>query len=604
MRIRDKIMIAYVGMLALLLLLAGVAYSLLGGTRATLLEGTLRAQRAIASVTALSNIVGPVGSTALFSAGPDDTESAQRFEEVVREAQTRVNAITQMDLRNLPAKSAQRKLLTQWQAYVPQARELLRTPRTEPKDERFAREVLPRVREIRETLEEIVASQLAELDSVTRAETAESAQAKRQILALTLLGILLCAGFIGFLGRLVAQPTRELVASIEALTDNDLDSYVPSARPDEIGAVANALQRLIERVRSTRRHDAQLLRQLERRSDVAMSQLPDAIFLLERDGRIAYANDTAERLTAPIRPERIDQLPWPTVVEQYRIAMATGEPQILAEFDEALRIGPKQNERRYLPKAIPLRNEEGVIEGAVLLLGDVSHFAEIDRLKMDLVATVSHQLKTPLTTMRMSLHLLASSGEQLSEVNRELVSSAIVQTERLIETIEHLLDLARIQSGAIELQRVPLALAEWLRELAARHRPTIVAKGMHFAVEVPDTLPTLPFDPHRLAAAIDNLLNNCAKYCRPGDNVTLAAQALPEGGASISIADTGPGISEQDRARVFDRFYRGPNPDVPGAGLGLAIARETVRAHGGELHLESELGRGTTFTIRLGKRPA
>ncbi|MEO2088301.1 MAG: HAMP domain-containing sensor histidine kinase, partial [Gemmataceae bacterium] len=222
-----------------------------------------------------------------------------------------------------------------------------------------------------------------------------------------------------------------------------------------------------------------------------------------------------------------------------------------------------------------------------------------DEFKSDLVATASHELKTPLAGLRLAVHLLLEEAVgPLTDKQTELLVDARENTERLVKIVDHLLALARLEQG-----REPVTLrqedpAGLLRAAAERVGP--LAAGRTLVVDAAAGLPPIAADADRIGHALDNLLVNAVAYTDPGGRITLTARPADGGRIELAVADTGVGIPTDHLPHVFDKFFRIPGQTRgQGTGLGLAIVREVVAAHDGNITCESEPGRGTTFRITL-----
>ncbi|MBY0227682.1 MAG: HAMP domain-containing histidine kinase [Gemmataceae bacterium] len=233
--------------------------------------------------------------------------------------------------------------------------------------------------------------------------------------------------------------------------------------------------------------------------------------------------------------------------------------------------------------------------GAALVLADVTRFLLLDRLKSDLAATVSHEFKTPLTSLRLAVHvLLEEAVGPLTAKQTELLLQAREDTERLLHMIESLLTLARLERGdGMSMRTVdPLSL---LRTVAANAMPRAEDKHVGLMVEGEEG-PQVRADPERMAQALNNLVDNALTHTPPGGKVVLGA-SLEDGKVVLSVRDTGPGIPPEWLPRVFTRFFRVPGQQHPGTGLGLHIVQEIAQAHNGEVACESTPGQGTTFRL-------
>jgi signal transduction histidine kinase len=254
-----------------------------------------------------------------------------------------------------------------------------------------------------------------------------------------------------------------------------------------------------------------------------------------------------------------------------------------------------------LPQVRPIRDAQGDTLGAAVVLNDVTRFRVLDQFKTDLVATVSHELKTPLTAVRLAVHvLLEETVGTLNSKQTELLIDARDNAERMLNLIEQLLALARLQRPQDQKEFRAEDPAELLRRAADAVRMRADDKHIIILVEVDESLPPVAADTNRIEQALGNLLNNAITYTAPGGTVTLTASAAADGHVLLTVTDTGVGIPAEYLPYVYDRFFRIPGQsDEAGTGLGLAIVKEVVTAHGGAIACESEPGKGTTFRITL-----
>jgi signal transduction histidine kinase len=222
----------------------------------------------------------------------------------------------------------------------------------------------------------------------------------------------------------------------------------------------------------------------------------------------------------------------------------------------------------------------------------------LERLRRELVANVSHELKTPISAVRAHLENLLDGVER---PDPETLQVMLSQTERLGRLIDQLLDLSRIESGELRLNRAPIPLHPLVREVLSEIEMARADRGVRVADAVPDDLPPVLVDPERVHQVLFNLLDNAVRYTPPGGEVTVSAQRA-NGGCEVAVSDTGPGIADEHLPRLFERFYRADaarSRGDGGTGIGLAIARSVVEAHGGHIRAESRLGHGSVFTFDL-----
>jgi len=234
-----------------------------------------------------------------------------------------------------------------------------------------------------------------------------------------------------------------------------------------------------------------------------------------------------------------------------------------------------------------------------VLLHDITHLKELDRMKSDFVSNVSHDLRTPLANIKLYA-ALAQKGHH--EKHQHYLATIESETERLEALIEDILDLSRLERGAVKLQIEPLPLAEIVQQVVGAYLATAQAKGIELTWQVPDGLPTLHADRNRLLLMLNNLLGNALQYTPRGGSVRVEARASEwrsQPALHLTVCDTGIGIPADEQERIFERFYRGRHTpaSTTGTGLGLAIVKESMDLHGGEVVVESTVGRGSTFIL-------
>jgi len=242
------------------------------------------------------------------------------------------------------------------------------------------------------------------------------------------------------------------------------------------------------------------------------------------------------------------------------------------------------------------RDEVGQLAHAFnRMSGELSRLEESRR---DLVANVSHELKTPITAIRAHLENLLDGVEQPDPHTLEVM---LAQTERLGRLVEQLLDLSKLESGEVSLQRSDVPLAPIVSRVVAEIEVTRAGKGVRIARRIPGDLPPLDADPERVHQVLFNLVDNAVRFVPDGGEVTIAAHRH-NGAVEISVTDNGIGIPPEHLPRLFERFYRGDaarSRDDGGTGIGLTIARSVVEAHGGTIRADSEPGRGSVFSFDL-----
>jgi two-component system, NtrC family, sensor histidine kinase KinB len=254
----------------------------------------------------------------------------------------------------------------------------------------------------------------------------------------------------------------------------------------------------------------------------------------------------------------------------------------------------------YVLKSVPLRQSDGKELGTILILQNITYLRDKDRARVNLGATLSHELKTPLTSLALSAGLLERSKDNLKPKQQELLASVSEDIGRLRRLADDLLDLARGSSRMITLRNLEIDLCQLVRLVSNAFRLQADQKQVTLSAGVNALVPKIHGDPVKLSWALSNLISNALRYTPEGGAVSINS----ESGANailLKVSDTGPGIPEQIKAHLFERFTQwNVNGSEPGSsGLGLAIVKDIVEGHGGRIFVDSNLGKGTCFTLEL-----
>jgi signal transduction histidine kinase len=256
-------------------------------------------------------------------------------------------------------------------------------------------------------------------------------------------------------------------------------------------------------------------------------------------------------------------------------------------------------EHFFLPQAVPIFDAQRQLVGVTLMLTDVTRLRRLDEVKTGLISTVSHELKTPLTSIRLAIHVLLNEKlGPLSPQQMELLVTARDDSDRLYRVIEDLLDISRIESGEAEIKLQPVNVEDLVLRATDKIRPAFRDHGITLNMKVAPDVPRVMADPSRLQLVFDNLLNNALKYTPIGGEVTIKAQPK-DGMVRFSVEDTGIGIAPEFLPRIFEKFFRVPGQEQISSGLGLTIAKEIVEAHGGAIEVVSQPGKGTKFNFTV-----
>ena len=391
-----------------------------------------------------------------------------------------------------------------------------------------------------------------------------------------------------------------------AIGEGKLDTTVPIPDVSELSALGEALNRMQERLRAYRDSSLGELLAAKDLSRATVASMVDPVIVFSARGEVLLANEAAES-TFGLTSDGIDVLRRGGVEVPEPIALARdavltqGNSLLPQSLADAMRWITDEGEKYFLVRASPLQTEEASGGGVIVVAQDVTRFRRIDALKSDVVATVSHELKTPLTSLRLATHmLLEESTGPLQNIQRELAVTARDETERLQSTVNELLDLVRIEREAGALKVTPVNASALLHEVAAAHQKAADAKHVEITIDATDPDSSVELDPEQITIVLGNLLSNAIRHCQEGGHVRLTSTAAGLDQV-FSVKDDGDGIAAEDVRRIFERHWSGSEPSTLKGrhGLGLAIAKEIATRHGGSIEVETELGKGCLFRLRI-----
>lgn len=406
--------------------------------------------------------------------------------------------------------------------------------------------------------------------------------------------LILAAGLAWYTGRLLMKPIRQLTASAAALGEGRLDQDVPVASRDELGQLAATFNTMAARLRAYRDAMTEKALRAQRTMEATLTTTPDPLFVLDAAGRTTVRNPAAVALEAA--PEFTGGFPAGLAGPLAEV-LARGEHYLPADYSRAVTV----RGRHYLPRILAIGDQLSDFRGAAVILQDVTKFRLLDDAKSNLAGTVGHELKTPLTSLRLSVYLLLEEQVgRLEPAQRELLETAREAADRLLRILDDLLDLTRLESGGTLVTPAPEPPAELLADMAAEIKPLADERRQTLRAQIAPGLPAaVAVDRERIRHVFINLLGNASKYSPPGGVIELYAEPAADGWVRFGVRDDGPGLAESDLARVFEKFYRAPGQLEKGAGLGLAIAREIVVAHGGTIACRNRPEGGADFYFMI-----
>ncbi len=400
----------------------------------------------------------------------------------------------------------------------------------------------------------------------------------------------------------VLHPIKNLMDSVKEVSAGNLDLVLHTGSTDEIGQLAGAFNTMTQALRERRRTDNVTLQRTRSATKEVMSAMSTAIAITDLDGLVEISTDTAQKMFGLKTGVSIYQVQQTWLPDLFRKAISNASTTEYPKEKGLLQVFVDFKEYFFQPVIIPmsLTNDSKNLSGTVILFRDMTQILEHQELKSDVLSTVSHQLKTPLTSLRMSIHLL--QDERLGTFNAkqaELLQAAQEDSERLTGIIEDLLNIYRISNNQQMFDMQTINPETLVQNSVYPCISTAREKGIDLKTLIPAGLPSISADETKLNHVFANLINNALNHTPSGGIVTVCAKSVKDK-LRFEIKDTGIGIALEHQKRLFQQFYRVPGKDFSnGVGLGLAIVKEIILAHNGEVGVESELEKGATFWFEL-----
>jgi two-component system, NtrC family, sensor histidine kinase KinB len=615
--LRAKILLGFGGMLVIMLIVSAVSSFVFwrySGATQQMLEQDFNSVTACQEMARTVELCNDVLEKSLLAGGGDPAADAASL--AALSARFNMALAMQRASMNLPGEAEATDAVEQvWKEYLavlPTATDPARS--LESRRDAYNRIVQPKSQQVLDGAERITDRNRENVTSTQGEAQTLARHARFAVVVLAVVAVVFAVAFSLAIGQMILRPVGVLTRSVQEIRQGNLDASVPIRSRDELGHLAAAFNEMAEQLRFFRRLDHEKIIRTQRTTQLAIDSLPDPVIVLNPQGSVELTNDAARRCF-PLAPGVASngQPPWlRQLVSRLSTDAAAIDPP--TGYDTGIHLRSDGGDERYLlPRAVPIRDEQGQLIGATVVLNDVTGLRRLDQMKSGLLSLVSHELKTPLTSMRMILHLLADGlgAPSVSAETRDLLITARDDSDRLHQIVENLLDMSRIESGKVLMELKPIHLDELIARSVNALRPMFDEHRVQLLVDQASTLTqtTVLADATRVGHVFANLLWNALRYT-PADGTVRISATVPTNSDSfveVAVGDTGSGIPRQHLPRVFEKFFRVPGQSGGGgAGLGLAIAKDIVEAHGGRITIDSEESRGTTvrFTLQTASPPS
>ncbi len=411
-----------------------------------------------------------------------------------------------------------------------------------------------------------------------------------------LLAIVL-AGVLGFkLAQRLTKPIQEMTVAAQKIAGGDFSLRTYTTSQDEIGVLGQALNQMAQQLKETIDEVTTGKSKLES----VLANMVSGVIFLRQDGRVELINPAAGQILG-INPILSGGRQQVEIIRNYQLStlIATALKMGKAIKEELLILVPY--EKNVQLNITPITGREDSNLGVVVVLHDITDFRKLERMRTDFVANVSHELKTPVTSLKGYAETLLDGALDDPEIAREFVKIILTESERLRILIDDLLELSKMESTANQVMRQEINIDALIGSLKVKFKPQVEERQVELEFTRPEHQLIAMGDNSMIEQVLTNLIDNAIKYSPVGGKVKLAVSDQAEG-ILFEVIDTGLGIPEQELIRIFERFYRvdkGRSRKLGGTGLGLAIVKHILETHGSQIKVESTLGRGSRFYFTL-----
>jgi two-component system, NtrC family, sensor histidine kinase KinB len=413
----------------------------------------------------------------------------------------------------------------------------------------------------------------------------------------TIISVCLLIGFtfiVNFPG-LIANPIARFTEGIKAIANKNYSQRIHMERNDEFGELASAFNNMAEQLNAYEHSNLATILFEKKRAETVINSLKDASIGIDKNGLVLFANQQALQLLNLKEEEVVGQRKTDVQQRNDLFRFLTNE-----ENGMPFKIVVNDKENYFTKEQIDIQQEKDLL-GHVIILKNITPFKELDVAKTNFIATISHELKTPLASSDFSLRLLEDERVgTLTDEQKELVQSLKDDNQRLLRILSELLDLSQVESGKMQLNMQAVAVNEIVLKAMGTVQNAAREKNITIKQQITEHLPPFQADTEKAGWIINNFLTNAIRYSAQNDQVIIKAHQTTDGQIEIGVQDFGIGIDASLQQKIFDRFYRVPGiHEKKGTGLGLAISKDFAGAMHGEIGVESTPGRGSYFFCRF-----
>jgi len=432
--------------------------------------------------------------------------------------------------------------------------------------------------------------------SVKNAASQQTVESAKVIIGM-IITLCLLIGFtfmVNFPG-LIANPISKLTEGIQAIANKDYSQRIHLDRKDEFGDLAKAFNDMAEQLNEYEHSNLAKIMFEKQRAETVINSMKDASIGIDMNGTVLFANQQALQLLNLKEADIVGQKQQDVQRRNDLFRFLTNE-----ENGMPFKIVVNDKENYFSKEQIEIHQEQQTI-GHVIILKNITPYKELDVAKTNFIATISHELKTPLASSDFSLRLLEDERVgTLTAEQKELVQHLKDDNQRLLRILSELLDLSQVESGKIQLNLQPVSATDTIAKALAAVQNPAREKNIQIKQQIAEHLPAMLADAEKAGWIINNFLTNAIRYSAQNDHITIKAHQPDDQHIEIGVQDFGIGIDASLQQKIFDRFYRVPGiHEKKGTGLGLAISKDFAEAMNGTIGVESVPGKGSYFFCRF-----
>lgn len=398
------------------------------------------------------------------------------------------------------------------------------------------------------------------------------------------------------------KPIYTLIETIKSMKEGELYKQVPVIYDDEIGMLAREFNSMTKRLFQFEQSTLGKLLQEKNKSIAIVKSIYDPIIVLDKNYRITLINKSCENLFN-IKEKSVINKHFLESIRDGELYDHIFNTISSSSYDEQkiFKIKSGNNSYYFNTTINTVLDDKKNINSIVILLRNVTELKRLEKVKNDFIATISHEIKTPLTSIVMGTGLLSDKNVgKLNEKQIDILNTIQEETQKLSDLVINLLRLSRIQSGKAVLEKSPCSIEQIIDAGILNYKKQAENNNIILESECPENIPKVMCDFEKIIWVINNLISNALKYTDSGDKISVGAY-LSEPYINIYVKDTGSGIPKEYIDKIFNKFVKinKYEPEMVSTGLGLSIAKEIVEAHGGTIKCASETGKGSIFTFTL-----